>query len=104
MPIQALTAPPAAADKKAEPSPFGAAPAGKQGIFVLRTMQSKLRAYFVPLTTGVSGTSNIEVSGPVKAGDRIVTGTYKVLRVLKNGQVVKPATEAELAPKAESGS
>ena len=71
---------------------------------MLRDEGGKLRAHFVPLTTGISGTAKIEVSGPIKAGDRIVTGTYKVLRVLKNDAPVKPATEAELAPKSEDAS
>lgn len=104
VPIQALTTPPAGTDKTAGPSPFGVAPQGKQGVFVLRTIKGKQRAYFVALTTGVTGTSKIQVSGPVKPGEKIVTGTYKVLRVLKNGEAIKPATEAEMAPKSNSGS
>ncbi len=107
VPIQALTGPPAAeADgaavhaASAEPAPGGST----QGVFVLRGEKGKLRAHFVPLTTGISGTEQIEVSGPIQAGDRIVTGTYKVLRVLKNNAPVKVATEAELAPKSDDAS
>ncbi len=101
VPIQALTTPPAPA-----PGAVQAASASQdaQGVFVLREENKKLHAHFVPLTTGISGASKIEVSGPIHAGDQIATGTYKVLRVLKNGEVVKPATEAELAPKSEEGS
>ncbi len=104
VPIQALTTPPASMDKGAEPSPFGITPQGKQGVFVLRTMKGKQRAYFVGLKAGVTGTSNIEVSGQIKQGEQIVTGPYTVLRVLKNGEAVKAATAAELAPKTTSGS
>jgi HlyD family secretion protein len=104
VPIQALTTPPASVDKNAEPSPFGISPQGAQGVFLLRTMKGRQRAYFVALKTGVTGTSNIEVSGPVKVGEKIVTGPYTVLRVLKNGEAVKAATAAELAPKSSSGS
>lgn len=105
VPIQALTAPPSSsALKGADTHPSSPAGAGTQGVFVVRQEQGKLRAHFVLLTTGISGTSKMEVSGPIKAGDQIVTGTYKVLRVLKNDAPVKAATEAELAPKSDEGS
>ena len=111
VPIQALTDPPSASALKgggatvqaaAEAAPVSG-PGGKQGVFVLRQEQGKLRAHFVPLSTGISGTSKMEVTGPIHAGDQIVTGTYKVLRVLKNDAPVKAATEAELAPKTDDG-
>ena len=69
-----------------------AAPAGGeakeelQGVFVLR---NKKDAVFVPVTTGISGSSEIEVTGGLKEGDEIVTGSYKVLRTLRNGASVK---------------
>ena len=112
VPIQALTTPPAASALKggatvqaaaAAPADPAAQPSAKQGVFVVRQEQGKLRAHFVPLTTGISGTSKMEVTGAVYAGDQIVTGTYKVLRVLKNDAPVKAATEAELAPKTDDG-
>ncbi len=108
VPIQALTAPPAASASgggtAVQAASADAAPAGKQGVFLLRQENGKTHAHFVPLTTGISGTSKIEVSGGVHAGDQIVTGTYKVLRALKNDAAVKPATEAELTPKTDEGS
>jgi HlyD family secretion protein len=57
-----------------------------QGVFVLR---NKKDAVFVPVTTGISGTTDIEVTGGLKEGDEIVTGSYKVLRTLRNGASVK---------------
>jgi len=57
-----------------------------QGVFVLR---NKREAAFVPVTTGISGTTDIEVTGGLKEGDEIVTGSYKVLRTLRNGVSVK---------------
>ena len=107
VPIQALTAPPAASSGTGGSAAVEAAtvangaPGAKQGVFVLREDRGKLRAHFVPVTTGISGTSKIEVAGGIHAGDQIVTGTYKVLRGLKNDAPVKAATEAELAPKGE---
>jgi HlyD family secretion protein len=57
-----------------------------QGVFVLR---NKKDAIFVPVTTGISGTTDIEVTDGLKEGDEIVTGSYKVLRTLRNGVSVK---------------
>jgi HlyD family secretion protein len=57
-----------------------------QGVFVLR---NKKDAVFVPVTTGVSATTDIEVTNGLKEGDEIVTGSYKVLRTLRNGASVK---------------
>ena len=57
-----------------------------QGVFVLK---NKREAVFVPVTTGISGTTDIEVTSGLKEGEEIVTGTYKVLRTLRNGANVK---------------
>ena len=57
-----------------------------QGVFVLK---NKKEAVFVPVTTGISGTTNIEVTNGLKEGEEIVTGSYKVLRTLRNGASVK---------------
>lgn len=56
-----------------------------QGVFVIRNR----KAQFVPVTTGVSGTTDIDVLGGIEPGDEIVTGSYKVLRTLKPGASVK---------------
>lgn len=67
-----------------------------QGVFVLK---NKKDAVFVPVTTGISGTTDIEVLGGLNQGDEIVTGSYKTLRTLKNGASVKidntPAKKTE---------
>ena len=57
-----------------------------QGVFVLK---NKKDAVFVPVVTGISGTTDIEVTNGLKEGDEIVTGSYKVLRTLRNGASVK---------------
>jgi HlyD family secretion protein len=57
-----------------------------QGVFVLK---NKKEAVFVPVTTGISGTTDIEVTNGLQPGDEIVTGSYKVLRTLRNGASVK---------------
>jgi len=68
-----------------------------QGVFVIRNK----KAEFVPVQTGVAGTTDIEVLGGLKEGDEIVTGSYKVLRTMKPGTSVKVDNSA---PKKEEGS
>ncbi|MGA2437629.1 MAG: efflux RND transporter periplasmic adaptor subunit [Acidobacteriaceae bacterium] len=60
-----------------------------QGVYLLTTSKGKLRANFVPVTTGVTGTTEIEVLSGLKEGDEIVIGRYQVLRALKSGTLVK---------------
>ena len=56
-----------------------------QGVFVIRNK----KAEFVPVTTGIAGTSDIEVVSGLKEGDEVITGSYKVLRTLRSGSSVK---------------
>ncbi len=56
-----------------------------QGVFVIRNK----KAEFVPVTTGVAGTSDIEVVTGLNDGDEVVTGSYKILRTLRSGSGVK---------------
>lgn len=67
-----------------------------QGVFVVRNRD----AVFVPVTTGISGTTDIEVTRGLKQGDEIVTGSYKVLRTLRNGASVK--VDNAMTPKEEA--
>jgi HlyD family secretion protein len=60
-----------------------------QGVYVLHKENKKTRAVFVPVTTGVTGSTDIEVLGGLKEGDEIVTGRYRILRTLKSGTAVK---------------
>jgi len=56
-----------------------------QGVFVIRDK----KAQFVPVQTGITGTTYIEVLSGLTQGDEIVTGSYKVLRTVKPGTSVK---------------
>jgi HlyD family secretion protein len=56
-----------------------------QGVFVIRNK----KAIFVPVTTGITGTTDIEVIDGLKEGDEVITGSYKVLRSLRPGSSVK---------------
>jgi HlyD family secretion protein len=60
-----------------------------QGVYLLAYDQGRLRVRFVPITTGITGTTDIEVLTGLKAGDEIVSGRYKILRTLKSGTAVK---------------
>ncbi|HZZ40415.1 MAG TPA: efflux RND transporter periplasmic adaptor subunit [Acidobacteriaceae bacterium] len=63
-----------------------------QGVFVVSKIKGKDRVHFVPVTTGITGATDIEVTSGLKSGDRIVTGTYRILRDLKPNALVKQDT------------
>ena len=72
-----------------------------QGVYVLSDDHSKLRATFVPVTTGVTGATDTEVLTGLKEGESIITGRYKVLRTLKSGAVVKRDNSPDTTPAPE---
>ena len=73
-----------------------------QGVYTLAKEKGKLRAIFVPVTTGITGATDIEVLSGLKEGDEIVTGRYKVLRVLKSGTAVKVDNSVETTTASDS--
>jgi HlyD family secretion protein len=56
-----------------------------QGIFAVKGG----KAVFVPVDTGIMGVTDVEVTKGIQQGDEIVTGSYQVLRTLKNNTKVK---------------
>jgi len=109
LPIQALTnslPEPLDANGKpvastATPAPGAKPPTPVQGVFTIKTFNGKMRAVFVPVTTGITGATDIEVVSGVTEGQEIVIGPFKTLRALKNGALLKrdvakptPATPA----------
>jgi HlyD family secretion protein len=72
----------AASRSDAAPSP---ARADVQGVFVVRNK----KVVFVPVQTGITGVTDIEVSSGLQEGDQIVVGSYKALRSLRPGGKVK---------------
>ena len=56
-----------------------------QGVFVVRNG----KAEFVQVSTGITGATDIEVLSGLKQGDQVITGTYKVIRTLRNLAKVK---------------
>jgi HlyD family secretion protein len=56
-----------------------------QGVFVIRNKKAR----FIPVITGIAGTSDIEVMDGLNEGDEIITGSYKILRTIRSGSGVK---------------
>ena len=78
-----------------------AAPAKKentdiQGVFVVRNK----KAEFHEVVTGLTGSTEIQVKSGLQPGDEIITGSYKVLKTLRNGAGVK--VDNSLVNKGES--
>jgi HlyD family secretion protein len=71
--------PPTAAEKKVK------ADKDIEGVFVIDTAN---KVTFRPVTLGISGDEYVIVSG-LKAGERIVSGTFQAIRDLKDGMVVR---------------
>ena len=65
-----------------------------QGVFVVRNK----RAEFVPVTTGITGVTDIEILNGLQEGDQIVTGSYKTLRTIKPDAHVKVDNSTPKAP------
>ena len=101
IPIQELTVrqrgdleakPSAAVQASAKPDP-AAEKARKeeiQGVFVV----SGAKAVFRKVETGITGATDIEVLSGLKENEEIVTGSYKVIRTLRNEAKVKVDNKA----------
>jgi HlyD family secretion protein len=100
LPIQALTmytppAPVSNGNVEAASTPTGPKVAPVQGVYIVdKDAHGKQRAKFVPVTTGITGATDIEVLSGLQDGQEIVIGPYKTLRTLKNGALLKRDTAA----------
>jgi HlyD family secretion protein len=56
-----------------------------QGVFIVKGDQAEFRK----VETGITGATDIEVLGGLKDGEEIVTGSYKVIRTLRNSAKIK---------------
>ena len=101
LPIQALTMytpPPPSTNGNVEAASTSTGPkvAPVQGVYVIeKDAHGKQRAKFVPVTTGITGATDIEVLTGLQDGQEIVIGPYKTLRTLKNGALLKRDTKAQ---------
>jgi len=64
-----------------------------QGVFVVNAGKAEFRK----VETGITGATDIEVLNGLKPGDQIVTGSYQVIRTIKNGTLVKIDNKAPVA-------
>lgn len=104
IPIQALTvreegqlhppkpgAPPNPSDKASKEE--------LQGVFVVNGEKAQFRK----VNTGITGATDIEVLDGLKEGDQIVTGSYQVIRSLRNDAKVKVDNKAPVVTQQGNG-
>jgi HlyD family secretion protein len=60
------------------------------------------KARFVPVQLGLAGELNVEVTSGLTQGQEILTGPFKLLRTLKDGERVKIEKETKKAGSAAS--
>ncbi len=65
-----------------------------QGVFIIEGE----KAVFRKVETGITGATDIEVLSGVKDGDEIITGSYKVIRTLRNGARIKVDNKTPAKP------
>lgn len=91
IPIQALTV---RQKGDLEPEKKGGAPSTMpekerkqelQGVFIVKGEKAQFRE----VKTGITGATEIEVTSGLEAGEEIITGSYKVIRTLRNEAQVK---------------
>ena len=82
IPIQALIV-------REKPGTGGGKPQDEEGVFVHQNGTAK----FVPVKTGLSGESSIEITSGLRAGQQIITGPFKALRDINDGSKVKEQKE-----------
>jgi HlyD family secretion protein len=64
-----------------------------QGVFVVKEGKAEFRK----VETGITGATDIEVLKGLEEGDRIITGSYKVIRTIRNDAKVKVDNRAPSA-------
>ena len=67
----------------------------QQGVYVVTHDGKKMRCAFRPVSTGVTGSTEIQVTSGLSPGDEVVTGRFKTLRTLKSGTAIKLDTSTE---------
>ena len=80
----------AQAATKADPAAEKARKEELQGVFVVANGKAEFRK----VDTGITGATDIEVLTGLKDGDQIITGSYQVIRTIKNGATVKVDNKA----------
>ncbi|MDQ2773773.1 MAG: efflux RND transporter periplasmic adaptor subunit [Acidobacteriota bacterium] len=102
VPIQALTVrdeaqlhpPKPGAPQQPDPAAQKEARQEIQGVFVVNAG----KAAFRKVDTGITGTTDIEVLNGLQQGDQIITGSYQVIRTIRNDAKVKVDNKPAPAP------
>jgi HlyD family secretion protein len=69
-----------------------------QGVFIVSSDGKSVE--FRKVDTGITGATEIEVTGGLNVGDQIVTGSYQTIRTIKNGATIKIDNKPPTAAKA----
>jgi HlyD family secretion protein len=69
----------------------------EEGVFVVQDERAK----FVKVTTGIADQQNIEIVTGITEGNKVITGSYKILRTLKDGDKVKVSERKTSEEKSE---
>jgi HlyD family secretion protein len=95
VPLQAIvekappTPSPGANIASSAPPVSGEKPKELKGVY---TLDKSNKVKFVEVTTGITGESDIEITGGLGAGTEVITGPSRILKSLKDGTVVKRQT------------
>jgi HlyD family secretion protein len=87
---KALVVPIQAVVERTPKTASGSAPAKKAVVFVVTAGKAKS----VPVETGISDATEVEITSGLAGGEHVITGPYRVLRKLEDGDAVKVTTPA----------
>jgi HlyD family secretion protein len=82
---------PTAAVEQAEAASKSRADSEVSGVFV---MLADGKVDFVPVTVGITGDTYFEITGGLKGGETVVSGSYQAIRDLEDGNPVRPQEPA----------
>lgn len=94
IPIQALVVrekPDGKEEKSSAATETSSKPVDEEGVYVFN--ESGKTVKFQPVTTGIAGETSIEITGGLKPGTQIVTGPFRALREIKDGDKVRIAKD-----------
>lgn len=82
VPIQSLVV----REKEAEGE---AKPGEEEGVYILKADGKKKTAVFAAVTAGMTGETQVEIQSGIADGDEVITGPFKSLREIKDGDRVR---------------
>lgn len=73
------------------PTP-GEKPKPIKGVYIL---EDNNKVKFVEVTTGITGEADVQITSGLEANMRVITGPSRILKTLKNGDIVKEQTKKD---------